>query len=178
MKAWLCAAGLAAGCLLSSGGWAQVQVLGVEVGTSSVKDVKAQAGKQTRVRELGTNKWSDGPMLGTDGEGYGIEGLSEVLYIFDKAGVLAGVVMTLNKNRFDELYGFLSGKYKPVSKQIPFVGDKFARFKAKGVTIELDAPHLSFKMSARYLRDDLLQQFNTQSEAESQQKKASERSKF
>lgn len=165
---WLCCASASA----------QVQVLGVEIGTSTVQQVKTEAAKQSKVRDIGTNKWSQGPMLRADGDGYGIEGLSDVLYIFDKTNVLAGVIMTMEKSRFDEVFGFLSGKYKVSAKQIPFVGNKFARLKGKGAMVELDAPHLSFTMEARYLRDDLFQQFNAQSEAEAQQKKASERSRF
>lgn len=164
--------------LLSAHAMAQVQVLGVEVGTSTVEQVRAQASKATRVVEAGMNKWSEGPMLRSDGGGYSINGLSDVLYIFDKGGVLAAVVMTLGKERFDEIFDIVAGKYKTVSKQIPFVGDKSARFKAKGVTIELNAPHMSFQMEARYVRDDFLQRFHTRADTESQEKKSSERGKF
>ncbi len=178
MQRWIRLLLIGISIFLGTHAMAQVQVLGVEVGTSTVEQVKAQAGKVTRVTDAGMNKWSAGPMLRSNGNGYGIDGLSEVLYIFDKTGVLAAVVMTLGKDRFDEILGFVSGKYKTVSKQVPFVGDKYVRLKAKGVTIELDAPHLSFQMEARYLRDDFLQRFNASSDAETQEKKSSERGKF
>lgn len=158
--------------------FAQVPVLGFEVGTSTVQQVKAQLGKQTRIQDAGTNKFSGGTQFKTDGNGYEIETLSQVFYIFDKDQKLAAVIMDMSKSRFDEIFNFLSGKYKATAKQRPFVGDMFARFRAKGVTIELDAPHLGFDMQARYIRDDLYQQFNTQTAQETQQKKASEKSKF
>ncbi len=158
--------------------FAQVLVLGFEVGTSTLQQVKAELAKQTKIQDAGTNKYTGGAQFKTDGGGYDIETLSEVFYIFDKDQKLAGVLMEMSKNRFDEIFNFLSGKYKVTAKQRPFVGDMFARFKAKGGTIELDAPHLGFNMQARYIRDDLFQQFNTQSAQETQQKKASEKSKF
>lgn len=158
--------------------FAQIQVLGFEVGTSTLQQVKAQLATQTKIQDAGTNKFTGGAQFKTDGGGYDIETLSEVFYIFDKDQQLAGVLMDMGKSRFDEVFNFLSGKYKVTAKQRPFVGDMFARFKAKGVIIELDAPHLGFGMQARYIRDDLYQQFNTQSAQEMQQKKASEKSKF
>jgi hypothetical protein len=157
---------------------AQVQVLGVELGTSTLQQVKAQLGRQTRIEATGTNKFSGGPQFSTDGGGYGIDGLSGVLYIFDTEQKLAGVEMEMNKRRFDEIFSFLAGKYKTTTSERPVVGNRYARFKAKGVTIELEAPHLSFVMQARYVGDDLLQQFKAVSAEEARQKQAAERSKF
>ena len=76
------------------------------------------------------------------------------------------------------IYELLSGKYKVLSQQRPFVGDQFARFESPGGIIELDAPHMSFEMDVRYLRSDLVQKFKDQSEVERQAKKKSEASKF
>lgn len=156
----------------------QVQVAGFEIGTSTVQQVKSQLAKQTRIQDAGTNKFTGGAQFKTDGSGYGIESLNEVIYIFDKDQKLAGVIMDMGKHRFDEIFGIMAGKYKVTSKQRPFVGNMSARFKAQGVTIELDAPHLGFNMQASYIRDELYQQFNTQAAQESQQKKAAEKSKF
>ncbi|ROQ90695.1 hypothetical protein [Desulfosoma caldarium] len=157
---------------------AQVQVLGFEIGSSTLEQVKTQLAKQTRIHDAGINKFTRGPQIKTDGEGYGIERLYEVFYIFDQDHKLAGVLMTMCKTRFDEILSFLSEKYTLTAKRRPFVGDMFARFKAKGVIIELDAPHLSFNMEIRYIRDDLYKQFNMQTAQETQQKKAYEKSKF
>lgn len=157
---------------------AQVQVLGFEMGISTQQQVRAKLGKKAEISEPGINKFTGGPQFTTGGEGYDIEGLSSVVYIFDKDQRLAGVLMEMGKGRFDEVFSFLAGKYKVTSQQRPFVGDKFGGFKAKGATIELNAPHMSFEMNANYIRDDLYAQFKSQSAQEAQQKKASEKSKF
>ncbi|MBI1928181.1 hypothetical protein HYR99_28540 [Candidatus Poribacteria bacterium] len=158
---------------------AQVAVLGFKIGVSTASQVKTQLAKQTRIEDAGINKYTGGPQFKTDGEGYDIETLTKVFYIFDEKEKLAGVLMTMSKNRFDDIFDVLSGKkYEVIVKERPFVGNMYARFKAKGVTIEMDAPHLGFTMSVSYLRDDLYQKFNSQSAQEEQQKKEKEKSKF
>lgn len=157
---------------------AQVPVLGFEIGTSTQQQIKSKLGKQTKIQDAGTNKYTGGVQFKTDGKGYDIDTLSEVFYIFDKNQKLAGVLMDMSNARFDDIFSILSGKYKTTESQRPFVGNKYARFKANGVSIEIDAPHMSFVMQVRYIRDDLYQQFNTQTAQETQQKQASEKSKF
>lgn len=157
---------------------AAVQVVGFEIGTSTVQQVKSQLVKQTSIEDEGTNKYTGGVQFKTDGGGYGIDSLTEVVYIFDRDDKLAGVLMDMGKFRFDDIFETLAAKYKVTAKQRPFVGNMSARFKPKGVTIELDAPHLGFNMNASYIRDDLYEQFHSESARESQQKKAAERSKF
>lgn len=153
-------------------------VLGFEVGTSTLDQIKSNLSKQTAVNDNGINKWSGGPMLQTNGESYEIEGLQKVLYIFDEQKKLTGVIMTMGKNRFDSVHQFLSKKYKVQTQQRPFVGDQFARFKTTDGVVELDAPHMSFEMDVRYLRSDLVQKFNAQSQAEATAKRKNEASKF
>lgn len=158
--------------------FAQVQVLGFEIGSTTSQQLKTKLASQTRVEDNGTNKFSGGRQFKTDGTGYGIDTLTEVVYIFDPQDKLAGVLMGMGKDRFDDVFNALSAKYKVSSQQRPFVGNKSARFNAKGAVIELDAPHMSFTMSARYIREDLMKKFLTESQAETQQKKAAERSQF
>lgn len=157
---------------------AQVQVLGFEIGSSTARQVKAAVGRHAKVRDAGTNKYTGGPQFKTDGSGYDIDSLSEVFYIFDKDEKLAGVLMTMSKSRFDEIVEVLASKHKLTQKMRPFVGDMSAAFSAKGVRIEIDAPHLSFDMHLRYIRDDLYRQFRTQSAQEEQEKKRTEQTKF
>lgn len=153
-------------------------VLGVEIGVTTVEQLRQDLGKRTSLEKRGINKWSGGEMYGTDGEAYDIEGLNNVLYIFDTRQKLAGVVLGMGKHKFDSVYKALSAKYKVAAQQRPFVGDQFARFKPADTVIELNAPHLSFDMEVSYLRNDLMQRFNQQSEAEKQAKQRSEASKF
>jgi hypothetical protein len=162
---------------------AQVQVLGFEMGKSTTSQVKTQLAKQTKIQDGGMNKFTGGTQFTTDGSGYDIDDLSNVVYIFDKDQKLAGVLMTLSQaeskaKRFDALFSVLTSKYKVVSKKRPFVGDMSGQFKGNGTTILLTAPHLSFEIEANYLRDDLFQKFNSQTADENNQKKSAEKSKF
>lgn len=157
---------------------AQVQALGFEIGTTTVDQVKDTVGKQTRIQDQGINRFSGGPQFKTDGNGYGVDTLTEVFYIFDKEQRLAAIRMEMSKDRFDEVFNFLAAKYKPAVKERPFVGNMFARFKPKGAIIELDAPHLGFGMQAMYIRADLYQQINAKFAQEAKEKAASEKAKF
>jgi hypothetical protein len=174
LLAQACEAGDSAACARRPG----TPVLGFEVGVSTLEQVKATLSKKTRIKDNGINKWSNGPMLKTDGSSYEIEGLHSVLYIFDEQKKLMGVVMDLNKERFSSIYEVLSKKYKVKEQKRPFVGNQFAVFESPDGIVELDAPHLGFNMEARYLRSDLVQKFNSGSEAENRAKKKREAEQF
>lgn len=160
--------------------------LGLELGVTSLAQAKQTLGGKTRLADAGTNAYSGGKMLKGDGAGLEVEGLSEITLIFDKSDKLAAVLMTLPKQEgmgdlqngvFKKTLATLSAKYKLVEKRVPFVGDSYAKFRQGNSVIELDAPHLSFNMSLRYLTNDLQAAFNRQSEAdktEKQRKQASQ----
>jgi hypothetical protein len=158
--------------------YAGTPVLGFEVGVSTLDQVSSTLEKKTKVVDNGVNKFSNGPMVKTNGTSYEIEGLNGVLYIFDDQKKLMGVVMDMNKARFDAIFQFLSGKYKVSAQERPFVGNQFARFKTPDSVIEVSAPHMGFEMEVRYLRNDLVQKFDAQSQAEAAAKKKSEAAKF
>jgi len=158
--------------------FAGTQVLGFEIGSSSVEQVRADLTKKTEVRDAGTNKYSGGAMLETDGSSYQITGLKDVLYVFDSQKKLVAVIMNMDKEQFDQIYKYISAKYKVVSEQRPFVGHQYARFNSPDTVIEIDAPHLSFEMKVRYIRRDLMEKVNAQSQAEEAAKKKSEAAKF
>lgn len=166
------------GVVLSAAVQAGVPVLGFEIGVSTAQQVRAKIAGQTKQESQGINQYSGGEQFKTDGAGYGIDGLTEVTYIFDEKDKLSAVLMTLSKNRFDELFNVLARKYKVQKQDRPFVGDQFGRFKTSDATIELDAPHMSFSMSANYIRDDLLKAFKAKSAEDARKKKADESAKF
>lgn len=158
--------------------YAGTQVIGVEIGVSTYSQVRNSLPSQVRMKDEGINKFTNGPMFGTDGSAQEIEGLTSVFYIFDEQERLAGVLMDMRKDRFDAVFKALSGKYKVVTQERPFVGNQYARFKVPDATIEIDAPHLSFTMSVRYIRNDLMQAYRTQSAAEAETKRRKESAKF
>lgn len=139
---------------------------GQELGIASYAQVKQQVGGKTALSDTGTNKFSGGKMLQGDGSGLGIDGLSEVTFIFDRADKLAGVLMTLPKESFKPTLKALSAKYALVSSEVPFVGNASAKLKQGDSVIELNAPHLSFTMEVLYLTRSLKQAFQQQSSNE------------
>ena len=166
---------------------AGVKVVDVEIGVSTVAQVRQAAAAAGKVQNLGTSSFTNGVILGVDNPDLGIDGVTKVIYVFDQAGKLAAVEMTmpsikndqdLKKGRFDEIAGMLASKYKQTKKVRPFVGDSFARFAAPDTIIELDAPHLSFEMKLRYMTPAFVQLMNNGAKAEAQEKRATEKSRL
>lgn len=161
--------------------------LGLELGVATLAQARQQLGGQTRLADAGTNKYSGGRMLQGDGAGLGIDGLSEIVLIFDASDKLAAVIMSLPKGdgvgdlqngNFSKTVKSLAAKYKLVEKQQPFVGNAHARLRQGDSVIELDAPHMSFTMELRYLTTALQKAFNQQSGSEKAEQERRQASKF
>ena len=174
LRTALVAFALAASTVAEAG----TQVLGFEIGVTTIEQLKQGLSKKTGLEQKGANKYSGGEMFETKGGAYDIQGLTRVLYIFDEQKKLAGVVMDMSKERFDAIHKMLNGKYKVTSQKLPFVGDKFAQFRPSDAFVELDAPHMSFTMEVRYIRNDLMKKFKDQSSAEATDKRNAEAAKF
>lgn len=149
--------------------------LGLELGVASYAQVKQQLGGKTTLSDGGTNQYSGGRMLEGDGEGLGIDGLSSITFIFDRADKLAAVLMTMPKSNgfgdmengnFKKTLKALSAKYKLDEKRIPFVGDAYAKLHQGDSIIELSAPHMGFGMELRYVAVALQKAFLQQSSKE------------
>lgn len=149
--------------------------LGLEVGTATYAQAQAALGKQVALEQEGTNKYTGGRMVKADGAGLDIDGLHTVLLIFNKADVLEGVVLTMNKDP-KGIYKALSQKYQTVSNRIDtFMNNGYATLQKGNSFIEIDAPHMSFEMEVRYVTKPLMdaygQAVNSENAAK-QQKKA------
>lgn len=140
--------------------------LGLELNVATYAQVKQQLGGKTSLSDAGTNKYSGGRMVESNGDGLGIDGLSSVTFIFDKADKLAAVLMTLPKDSFAKTLSALSGKYKLLEKQVPFVGNASAKLQQGETIIELNAPHMSFQMTVMYATQALKQSFTQQASNE------------
>lgn len=152
--------------------WANPAPFGLELGTATVKAVQSKY----QLTSAGTNAYSKGPMYDMDTSQLHFEGLQAIKLVFGSEGKLQAVLATFGKYKFDELLKMLGGKYKLVSKQIPFVGNKSARFVDGDTDIILSAPHMSFKLTLNYVQDSLLKKFNKQSDTEQRHKKSHEKS--
>ena len=160
--------------LFSSVAFADPTIFNMELG----KTTESQLKSLYNIQHTGTNKYSNGNMYSVPTSAINFDGLQEVTTIFDTKGVLVAVLTTLPKSKFDYLNQMLGGKYKRVSQNIPFVGNKSATYRDGATEITLEAPHMSFEMSMNYIRDDLRRAFNQQSEAEKQQKQKNEASQL
>ena len=139
--------------LLNSSVLADPTIFGMELGKMTEKELKSTY----NVSHTGTNKYSNGNMYSIPVSSINFNGLKEVTTIFSTDGKLIAVLTALPKNKFDYLNKTLGNKYKLVSQQTPFVGNKKATYRDGATEISLDAPQMSFDTSLHYIRDDLMQ---------------------
>lgn len=147
---------------------------GLDIGKSTIKDVK----EKYPLEYKGINKYSGGKKYSIDTHNLQFEGLLNVNIIFGKNEKLLAVLTTLDKRKFDPLYNSLRRKYQLVSKKIPFVGTKIAKFIDGKTEITLNAPHMSFVMEMNYINQDFLKKFKVLSNQEEQQKQLREQSQL
>ncbi|WP_152555797.1 hypothetical protein [Ferriphaselus sp. R-1] len=159
-------------------GWAfagNAAPLGLELGVVSYAQVKQQLGSKTVLSAAGTNQYSGGRMLQSDGAGLEIEGLSEITFIFDRTDKLAAVLMKMPKgdgmgdlesSNFKRTLNTLAAKYTLDEKRVPFVGDAYAKLHQGDAIIELSAPHMGFGMELRYFTTSFDKAFRQQSSNE------------
>ena len=160
--------------LLSSSVFADPAIFGMEIGKMTESELQSTY----NVNFLGINKYSHGNMYTIPAASINFEGVKEVTTIFSEDGKLLAVISSLPKNKFDYIKGILDGKYKLVSQEIPFVGNKRVTYREGTTEISLDAPHLSFDMSMEYIHDDFMRAFNRQSQAEARQRQQNEASQL
>lgn len=153
--------------------FADPTVFKMELGKTTEQEVK----EMYTLTQDGTNRYSDGNQYYIDRKEIDFEGLKSTLVIFDKQGVLVGVLSTLhesnpmNHETFSRIYGVLNNKYKLVRKERPFVGDQFAKFKDGKSEITLNAPHLgNFEVNLDYVRSELINNYKKRSVKEKEDK--------
>lgn len=154
--------------------WANPAPFGLEIGTTSIKELKAKYS----VTQTGINKYSGGEMFKLNPSQLNFDGLKEATVIFDSNKKVTGILITLPKHRFDAVRKSLSSKYRVTKQQIPFVGNKSVTYSNNETEITLEAPHLSFDMSLNYISNTFLKKFNAQTQREAQQKRESEQSQL
>jgi len=160
--------------LLPSIALADPAPFGLEIGKTTIQDVKAKY----KAQNTGINKFSHGEMYDLDVSTVGFDGLKKATVIFSQQGKLLAVLTSFPNSKFDSLLDGLSGKYKLISKQIPFVGNRSAKFIDGNTEITLIAPHMSFDMEMNYINKNLISSYKVQSNEEQQQKRKGERSQL
>jgi len=127
--------------------------LGFALEMTSSSDVRTRLKGKGSVEQIGINRYSKGKMLKVAGSAFDVRGLKEVVFIFDASNQLTAVNLHMNKRQFDNVYRLLSKKYVLVKKQVPFVGNKSARFSHDHASVSMNAPHLGFTMQVTYQTD-------------------------
>lgn len=150
--------------------FAEPTPFGLEINKTTYKNTK----QKYSCTYAGINKYSLGKMYNLNLENIDVEGIKSVLTIFDKEDKLSGVIATFDNQRYDSLFNYLNKKYKLISHQNPFVGNKHAEFKDENTIIILDAPHLNFELKLKYIHNSLNKSFVEQSIAEQKQKEEKE----
>lgn len=159
-------------------------VLGFKLGDSTYQSVTHRLSAWD---ELGTNSYSDGKMIATNGNGYGIDDLQKVTYIFSPSDQLEAILIQIdnrnakmNNEGFKKFKGYVAKNgYKQISNKEPFVGDQYAEFKTPtGNIIEIDAPHLSFDLYINYQTANFIQHYKEKSQQTKTEKTNNESAQF
>jgi len=127
--------------------------LGFALDATSPSDVRTRLKGKDPIEHIGINRYANGPMLKIAGSAFDVRGLKEVVFIFNASDQLTAVNLHMNKRQFDNVYRLLSKKYVLVKKQVPFVGNKSARFSHGHASVSMNAPHLGFTMQVTYQTD-------------------------
>ena len=140
---------------------------GIEIGNTKLDQVK----NKYSCINAGISKFSQGHMCNLDVTQLNIEGLKKATVIANREGIVVALILTFPKYKFNELFNTLSSKYTLLYKEIPFVGNKYAKFQYGDTIIQLDAPHLSFNLTLAYTLNSFLKEYYKAREKEEKQKK-------
>jgi hypothetical protein len=154
-----------------SSAYADTTAFGMTLGKTTLDEFKKAYPSAT---DEGVNQWSDGYMFSIPPDDLNFGGVEGDTVIFGKDEKVVAILFDLKKDRFKEVQKMLANKYKVVKKEIPFVGDSYVRYKSGNDVIELDAPHMSFRMQLRYMDNGFENAFLQQSLAEKEKKAANE----
>jgi hypothetical protein len=160
--------------LNSMGSSAEPSPFGIIINQTTLEEVK----ERYKFTEAGLNKYSEGEMLDLETSQLNFEGLKDIRIIFSKDNKVLGILATINKDRYQDLFNMISSKYKLIKQEGGFVGDKMAEFQSDNTQILLLAPHLSFTLKLNYIHDDLNKKFLHESERERQEKSNQEKSQL
>ena len=162
-------------CVLQNSAYADTTAFGMTLGKTTLEEFRKAYPSSTHE---GKNKWTEGQMYSIPVSELDFEGVKSDLIIFNKDGKIAAITLDIDKERFSNVNAMLSKKYKIIKKEIPFVGNKYARYKNDNDFIELDAPHLSFSMSLLYIEKSFEDAYLKMNAEEKNNKKTKELDKL
>ncbi|WP_417821310.1 hypothetical protein [Terasakiella sp.] len=152
---------------------------GFEIGVDTLHSSKTKVIEaRSTMKNIGTNKYSHGPVYEVDVSHIAVKDIKTIQLIFDAKDHLQGITFNSSKHNFKSLEDHVASKYQLSRREVPFVGNKFAEYKAPNAIIQLDAPHMSFQMSISYVSTDLLKSFSKTVQENNQAQKKKEASQF
>ncbi len=146
----------------------------LEINKSTINDLNNKYSSEY----IGMNQYSEGKMFKININELKFDGLEEAIAIYSKDEVLKAILLKLPKTKFDYIFKSLESKYKIINKEIPFVGDKSAKFIDDTTNIAVSAPHMSFSMSLEYINQDFYKSFKKILNQNEEEKKKKERSQL
>lgn len=127
---------------------------GLVLNTTTAEELKSKY----PVNSLGINKNNGLEAFDIDPKNIDFEGLISAKAAFSRDGILKIVQMTLPKQKFEDIFNSLSKKYTLVYKNIPFDGNKEAKFAMDNTYILLYAPKNNPEMDFLYINKKLLEE--------------------
>lgn len=140
-----------------SSAYADTSVFGMTLGKTTLDDFRKEypSAVKKEVTEL-----TDEVIYSVPVNELNFDGLKSDHIVFSQDNKLTAIILEIDKRRFDKIHALLSKKYKVSTKDIPFVGDKFVKYKSGEDVIGLNSPHLSFEMTLVYAERKFMDAFH------------------
>jgi hypothetical protein len=144
---------------------------GMEINKSTYEEIR----NKYSGTNCGINKYSNGKMYKINCCQIEVDGIKEIVAIFDKNDKLMAITAVFNKTEYNSLVNSLSNKYQLMFKKDAFVGSKVSRFQSDNTLIEIKAPHMSFSLTLAYMHKSFEELFLYQVNKDFKQKKQKEK---
>lgn len=140
-----------------SSAYADTSVFGMTLGKTTLDDFRKEypSAVKKEVTEL-----TDEVIYSVPVNELNFDGLKSDHFVFSQDNKLTAIILEIDKRRFDKIHALLSKKYNVSTKDIPFVGDKFVKYKSGEDVIGLNSPHLSFEMTLVYAERKFMDAFH------------------
>lgn len=169
IRSWVMSVIFSLGMLASA--YADTTVFGMTLGKSTLDDFKKEYPLAVKKEVFGL---TDEVIYSVPINEINFDGLKSEHVIFNQGNKLTAIILKIDKRRFDEIHALLSKKYKVSKKDVPFVGDRFVKYKSGEDVIGLNSPHLSFEMTLVYAERKFMDVFHQREIEENRKKDADE----
>jgi len=121
--------------------------LGIEIGKATLDEIKSKYSIIKKEKTI----YANGISYYLSPKNLPLDNIKQSFVLIDSNNISQLLNFAVDKSAFESFYESLSQKYKLISKDTPFVGDKLARFQADNAIIILYAPHMSMDLQVTYV---------------------------